>query len=470
MILSRKPLAAIFLLAAHAAWGQGSPEAAAPGPSSGAPTAVTAGPVSTVPLADLLAQAQLLARSGRNAEAYELLAAAEDTYIGTIEFDYALGRAALDAGHPDKATLAFARVLALDPAHAGARIDLGRAYLALEDFDRARSTFQSLLARDPPPEIRTQLQAFLDLAEKRGSTAGVSTALQRQGYLAGLVGRSTNINQAPTQTSIFIPLFGSNFDLASQNVKKADNYAGVQGGFDLSQPLNGDYSLIGGGDLLWRRNFHEFDFDLGALNFYVGLAGGSGPNRWKLQVVAGRDYLGRSPSRDLEGIAADYVRQYDAQTQILALVQAGRLRYVPEDLQTNDANYVTLGGGASRKFGGKSTFFGILSTGKQNDVGGSPDGDKRLIGGRVGGEWALADRFLASAVIAGERSTYDMSNTGFNVERRDIRRSYDLGVQYALEPSLFLRFGFSHVDQQSNIAIDESTRSEWSLMLRRDIK
>ena len=74
-------------------------------------------------LPDLIARAEALSRAGKPDEAYTLLLSQEDTYIGTVEFDYALGRAALDSGRPDKATLAFSRVLALDPAHAGASIE-----------------------------------------------------------------------------------------------------------------------------------------------------------------------------------------------------------------------------------------------------------------------------------------------------------------------------------------------------------
>src|SRR3954469_6164197 len=118
------------------------------------------------PLPGLLAQARSLSQSGRFADAYELLARAEDEYIGEVQFDYALGRAALDAGYPARATLIFSRVLAVDPAHGGALIDTGRAYLALENYEQARATFESLLALDPPPVLRAQLQAFLQQARR----------------------------------------------------------------------------------------------------------------------------------------------------------------------------------------------------------------------------------------------------------------------------------------------------------------
>ena len=166
------------------------------------------------PLADLLARAKALSSAGKFLDAYELLAAAEDTYIGVIEFDYALGRAALDAGRPDKATLALSRVLALDPGHAGALIDIGRAYLALGNYDQARATFETLLSLAPPPAVRAQLQAYLEQARAAGQDRSPESGRSHHGYLAAVYGRSSNVNQSPGQSQVFIPAFGAAYELS----------------------------------------------------------------------------------------------------------------------------------------------------------------------------------------------------------------------------------------------------------------
>jgi tetratricopeptide (TPR) repeat protein len=419
-------------------------------------------------LEELLARARALSRSDRNAEAYELLVAAEDTYIGTIAFDYALGRAALDAGRPDKATLAFARVLALEPAHAGARIDMGRAYLALGDFARAQATFRSLLARDPPREIRAQLLAFLELANSSAGPAVASGGVSAQGYLAAVAGNSSNVNQSPSQSSIFVPALGSDFRLADQNVRKPDSFSGIMGGVDFSQPLDGTYTFVFGGEFQERRNFREFDFDLAGVNLYVGLAAVMARHAWRIQRQAGRDYLGGSPSRDFDAFAFDYVGLIGGPTQILASAQGGRLRHVPEEIRIFDANYVTLGAGASHRIDERSTVFAMFLTGNQNDVGGSPSGDRRSLGLRSGGETALGPRVKLAGTVVAERGRYNAFDTGFQTERHDLRWGIEAGIQYALQPSLSLRFGVSHVDQRSNIPIYEYSKSEWLLMLRRD--
>lgn len=420
-------------------------------------------------LADLLARAEELSRAGKPAEAYELLAAAEDSYIGTIEFDYALGRAALDAGRPDKATLALTRVLALDPNHAGASIDMGRAYLALGDYARARRTFQSLLALDPPQEIRAQLQVYLDLTDASAAFAA-SGGLSHQGYLAVLAGRSSNVNQAPSQSVIFVPGVGSNFELPGQNVQKPDSFAGVAGGVDFSQYLDDTYSMIFGGEFLSRRNFHEFDFDVGGYNAYLGLAAVSGPHAAKFQGLVGRDYLGGSANRDLQGVALSYVGTLNEATQLLATAQGGRLRYVPEELKIFDADYAVLGGGAAYKLGERSTVFAILSTGRQPDVGGNPSGDKDLVGVQAGGEMLIGTRIKATAAAAAERSRYDKFDPVFLTERRDLRRAFELGAQYFLARDWSLRFNISHAYTRSNIPIYEYTRTEGIATLRRDFR
>ncbi len=461
----------IFTVAviAHAILGcEAMAEEFGPHPASKFQIAQAPAATAQAPLEELLARAEDLSASAKVLEAYELLVREEDTYIGVIEFDYALGRAALNAGRPDRATLAFSRVLALDPGHAGASIDIGRAYLALGDFARASTTFQGLLALDPPPPVRAQLQGYLAQTESRQIDGGLPVGMSYQAYVAAGLGRSTNVNQSPTQSTVFVPAIGSNFQLSNQNVKKADEFASLSGGLEAVRALDGTYSMIFGGEFIERRNFHESSFDLGGVALYMGLGAAMGAHQWRVQGLVGRDYLGDSPNRDLDMLAFNYLGPLATDTQLLVSAQAGRLRYVPADLGIYDANFVTLGLGAVRKIAEQSTAFVIFSTGQQNDVGDNPDGDKRLLGVRVGAETALQPRLKLTGSAAWERGNYNRFDESFLTERRDIRWVLEAALQYALERSLFLRLGISHVDQRSNIPIDEYTRSEWWLTLRRE--
>jgi tetratricopeptide (TPR) repeat protein len=422
------------------------------------------------PLADLLARAESLSSSGKFLDAYELLDGAEDTYIGVIEFDYALGRAALDAGRPDKATLALSRVLALDPGHAGASIDIGRAYLALGNYDQARATFETMLGLDPPPAVRAQLQAYLEQARAAGQDRSPKSGRSQHGYLAAVYGRSSNVNQSPGQSQVFIPAFGATYQLSNQNVRKADGFAGVMGGVDASLPLNGIYSLIVGGDFAERRNNHESAFDLGGLGARVGIAATTQAQLLRLQLFTGRDYLGGSPSRDMNALGLDYFRDLGADTQLLALAQAGRLRYLPEGLKIFDADFGTLGIGASRKIAGDSTAFVTVSTGHMNDVGGNPSGDRRQLGLRVGADAAILPRLRLMGNATWERGRYDRFDPSFLTERRDFVTYFELALEYALAQRTSLRLSLAQTDQRSNISIYAYDRTEAWLTLRYEFR
>ena len=85
--------------------------------------------------------ARALLVDGRAGEAFDRLSGAEFARSGEPEFDYVFGLAALASGRPAIATLAFERVLAVAPDYAAAHLDMGRAYYALGDLERAEQSF-----------------------------------------------------------------------------------------------------------------------------------------------------------------------------------------------------------------------------------------------------------------------------------------------------------------------------------------
>ncbi len=113
-----------------------------------------------------VARAEQLMREGKPADAYALLTPLEDKYAGDVQFDYALGVAALDSGKADRATLAFERVLAVNPNYAGARLDMARAYFQLGDAERAKTEFLAVQASRPPAEAAAVITRYLDAIDQ----------------------------------------------------------------------------------------------------------------------------------------------------------------------------------------------------------------------------------------------------------------------------------------------------------------
>ena len=416
------------------------------------------------PLAELLARARALASSQGPLAAYELLAAAEDEHIGEIEFDYALGRAALDAGRADRATLAFARVLALDPLHAGALIDTGRAYLALGNAAQARASFEGVLALDPPPAIRDQVRALLVQAgaAQRGRVAW-------RGYLEANAGWSSNVNQSPTAAQVFVPAFGANFDLAQQNVAKSDGFLGVAGGVDAAAPLERGYALVGGAEFLQRWHRHETAFDLGAVGLRGGVALDGDDTLTRAQLVGIRSDLGHEPSRETAALSLEHIRTVRAVGALSFFAQGGSYRYPLESLRIYDADFLTVGA-TLQKLGERTSALLGVAAGGEDDTGGNPQGDKRLYAVRAAAETRLAPRLALTAGAAYQRGRYNQVDPSFLVERDDKRTDLDLGLQYALTTRLFLRLGLSWTEQRSNIPIYAFRRDEAWLGLRHEFR
>src|SRR5512138_1099814 len=89
----------------------------------------------------ILKQAQSLLADKKAGDAYALLVPHELDLGGTPLFDYLLGLAALDSGHPADAAFALERVVAAQPDFAGARIELARAQFEGGDLALSRTQF-----------------------------------------------------------------------------------------------------------------------------------------------------------------------------------------------------------------------------------------------------------------------------------------------------------------------------------------
>jgi tetratricopeptide (TPR) repeat protein len=414
--------------------------------------------------AALLQQARALSAAGKAEEAYLLLAAHEDDYIGEIEFDYAIGRAALDSGRPARATLAFSRVLAQEPRHAGALIDMGRAYLALGNREQARAVFEGLLALNPPPPIRDLLSLYMAQASGGGERRTFVS-----GFLAASAGYDSNVNAAAAQARIFVPLFGAEVELASRNVRKRDSYAMLGAGIDVTHELDQRYALIGGADALGRHNASEEQFDIDAAAARLGIARIWDGYFARAQLVTARSNLGGSGNRNMNALALD-VSENPGAVQWSGFLQAGRFRYLPVEQKIFDADFLSLGVGLRRTWSSGTVLSGTVYAGKENDIGGNPGGDRRLAGLLLGLEQPLADKLTLLASAGAQEARYELTDPSFLVTRKDRRWDAEIALRYQFDASLSVKFGVLATRVDSNIPIYSYPREDIGITLRRDFR
>ena len=416
---------------------------------------------------ELLAQATSLLNEGKAAQAYELLAAREAELAGDLDYDYLLGVAALDAARPDMATLAFERVLAVNPRHAGARLDLGRAWFAMGDLDRAETELRAVQGVNPPAEARKAVEQYLAAIERKRSEART----QWNGYLEAAIGYDTNVNNSTDQSTIFAPIFGVDLQLSATNVESDDGYLSLAGGGAVTHTLRDGLKLYAGADLMQRSHFDENDFDTGSLSGRAGLEFGEGEDVVRVGVNAGRYYQDGDVNRDAVGVSADWRHTIDAANLLALSAQFQEIRYDDAALVTNNVDQGVIGASWLHVLGGsdgKTVLFANLYAGEENDTDGRADGDKDLLGGRLGVQHAYRDDLTGFASLGLQDGDYDRRNAIFLTTREDEMTDLRLGFNWTFAPQWSLRGQLAYINNESNIQIYEYDRTEVSLAVRRD--
>ena len=428
--------------------------------------------------AQTLKQAQALEDNGDPGKAYALLKPLVMDHAGEERFDYLLGISALDSGHPAKATLAFERVLAVDPGNAAARLDMARAYYQLGDFARARPEFQTVLRQNIPALARSNIEKYLDAMDDRAT--GGST--RWHGHLDLNAGHDSNVNAATSQSQIVVDsLSYTPVTLSSVNLAAPDGYHGSAAGGDVQHALNAHWSLDGG--LEWARRAYNFEYAYSteALGGSAGISYGAGKEHVRFGLGHTRNELGGSHIYDIGNASLEWRHAYSpANTAGLFLTQSD-YRYARVQMKPNDFDQTVAGaGGQHVSRDGRTVVSGSLFHGMEKDVstaittatpdGGRPDGPRRFNGIRLGINRTLDDGIILFAGAAIQVSHYGRVNALFLRARSDRYTDASAGLDWDVARRWTLRPQFSFYRNVSNIPIYAYERRDITLTLRRDFQ
>jgi outer membrane protein len=414
-----------------------------------------------------LDEAQKLVQGGRAADAYSLLAPHEDQLAGDVRYDYLLGIAALDSGKPDKATLAFERVLAVDPNFAGARLDMARAYYHLGDLTRARAEFDTVLSQNPPPAARATVNRYLDLmreAEEAKKTVKVA-------YTELTYGRDSNVNNSTSQSVIPLPLYGILIPLDARNIKRGDTYGMLGVGGDIVHETGGGYAVFAGGDLRYRANNTADQFDYKSANGRTGFAWSNDAEVVRVTLSGERYYLDNARNRSALAMSGDWRHGYNASTFTNIFGAYTRYRFDSTDVAVNNFDQYLLGvGGLKLYHEGRSAVNLSLFAGREDDTNGRADGNKDIRGVRLGGVLNFHERGDLFVSVGAQRGTYDRQNVAFMTTRADNQYDAVAGVVWRIDRAWALRPQVLYIHNDSNIPIYAYKRSDVSVTLRRDFR
>ena len=444
-----------------------------------APTPQAGVAITNPELAALLREADVLIRAGKPAEAYQLLEPREGDYSGEIAFDYMLGIVALDIGKPDRATIAFERVLAVDPNFTGARLDLARAYFAMGSDDLARNEFQIVLSQGPPENAKEVVNKYLAAIEERQRAR-----IQRlTGYVEGNIGADSNVTAVTAdftkgvETAYGIP----GVLPTGSSVKRSGRSAGVSAGLDITRLVDEEngISLFAGAEL------RQKNYDISAMNstnvdLRAGASIARGDDTFRLFASLG-EYRqtglteGINANRDTPAIGADWRRKIGERDQVSVTAQFSKPRYATQE--TQDTDQLMLSAALLHIFEGKTVPLVFASLMRSVDRAVRPlatgsDVSRTTTGVRVHFQFtpvADIDVFVSGGTLLREDDSLNARSALMPpVYGRDRTKDLSLGFNYRPAPKWTIKGQVAAFRNDSNLALYGFRRVETTFAVRYD--
>jgi len=427
-----------------------------------------------------LPQAKTLISSGKAAEAYALLLPFEFYQAGDPEYDYLLGVAALDSGKYSAATLAFERVLAVNPNHAGARMDMARAYFALNDLGRAEEQFKIVLTQNPPALAKKNAESHLErIVELRKAQ---NPALKA--YVEGVLGYDSNLTNV---TRDFTNAVFQSYNLpgilpTGNSIARDDFYAGVNANAQYTLPVDDQVTWYFGLDGKQREYFSERKFRSTTLGGNLGISYKVEQDTFRFGVQLQRfiqeGVAATTPATSLDsdvyGIGGSWQRLLDPRTQVGLFAQFNFIRY--GDLPINDSNAVTVGAALTHSLAlpYQPVFLASLFHTQENALNSLSNGadfSREVVGARFAGQLTLDPNLEAYAVVGYQfRDDKQIGARQPNIFGRDTLGDITLGLNWKLDKDWSLRPKIIHTSNRSNISLYNSNRTDVSIALRRELR
>ena len=409
-----------------------------------------------------------LLEQGKSAQAYEL-AKQSPQLLGDAEFDFYFGIVAIDTGHAGEGVLALERYSLTYPDNQSARLQLARGYFALGEDARAREEFQAVRAMNPPPEVLTSIDGFLDQIRLR-ETRYLTTA---GFFVESGFGVDTNINAGVSNPNVSLPNLGTVI-ISPTGTKSRDTLLTLGAGGYVSKPVAPGVSLVGNGQFEFRRVQSQRQLSQGNYSLSGGVSVLQEKNLYRVGLDSNLITIGRSSEkfRSYFGLSGDIQHQIDEKQSMSVGAQYGALRYssalAPKDGTASGVSFgyrrlithpwqpvMALGLNLSREKALDST---------RDDL------SSNTVGARIGVTMTPAPKYGLGFGYNIQRTNYLGADAFLATRRTDNYQALDATVTYLYSRALSFRVEANASRNRSNIALYAFPREALMVKARYEFK
>jgi tetratricopeptide (TPR) repeat protein len=399
-----------------------------------------------------LARARQLAGEGRYQQAYELLQPSKTASGDDADFNLLLGEAALRTGRAEEARTLFERALALRPESVGAHLGLGRAYLTLGEYARAKIEFETVLRFDDlPADLQSQAEIYAEAAQAYAEGRRLlATGYAMAGYGNYRIGA---IGGGP----------------------RNDRFNSLQVGGNLNYEMDDGYALAGSLDYRLRDFDAEGRRNDSDLRWNGALSRNVGEGNWVGGVRGRVSYRGNGNYRNDFGVYGNYRLRVDPDDQVAAGLEVRQRRYPTGPLRERTRNIVEVTGSWTRAlFDGKASFTLAGQVGREFNTE-RPDGDANFFGLSPSLSFSITEKLGGFVSFWWQNDRYNIERLGAPGDslvgigtRNDNLYEVGGGLTWQFAPGWSLNPEILYTRDQSNILAANYSSTEIWITLRKD--
>ncbi len=359
------------------------------------------------------------------------------------DLNYSMGLAAAQAGKISHAIFAYERALTINPENGPARLELGRSWMSLKQYEMAREEFGRLLALRPPEDIRNAADkelARLSKAVRRWRIEGEMT-------LSGIWDDNSNYGPESDVIRTASGNYATDADIRPDETWGSSANAKFLYTYDFGEVNGWEYSLGGNGYI--KRQEKAPDEEISFVRGDAILRHVRKTTLLELPLKASAAEYGNDHLFNLFGAEPLFLYAIRPKLQILARGNAEFRDYKTDD--ERDSLFEEAGLVLRRLPEGRQPLLSAQIYGFNEDADAEPydnNGWRALLYGNI----EIASALYLYGSVQYRETFYDaILYPGYQeADREEEQMQYMIGLQSTILPNVTLDFNFRHIDNWAN--------------------